>query len=527
MILQFNYLWPVRITYLKLGPIGPSVWIKLIKTAAHNGVNFSCKIYMTFKKFSLGATPCIKPDMATMTHYMLDDRRSAKYMRAFIFSEPRIDRDKFGNYQTAQPYWIAQPCQWVTFKTARPPALLLKIVEQARDQDSIFFMVATPPYKKRTNFKPEQELVSYAAWNTMATITDQVPPEGLKDMDGMIKSLKGDFGAALGMCCADDIEGVLNFKFQDRLANLECNHRERVQAELQAKCPNDQPQQQMLMAAWEKKVTPIRAYLNNPSKIVQYNRKVQSRVVTLIPSANAEALPEAAPPEADDVEAGKLPASASKALKSAAKAVVATKGKAAPKPVGVPVEAAPKDVPKQKNNKRDRSGLDSGVILEGKRERKKKKENDEDESGEDGKPEKAETEKKPKPEKMAGQGRVRRKSPGGYNTKAKKLEVALENLKAQIDNPNTGINKDLSPSVGPSKLPSCAQQLGQSQSQPMHASVDTTMIDFYKEQLKLKEAEIKELKEQLQEARAHQFTCYKQGVREAKGLATESPVKKT
>jgi hypothetical protein len=61
----------------------------------------------------------------------------------------------------------------------------------------------------------------------------------------------------------------------------------------------------------------------------------------------------------------------------------------------------------------------------------------------------------------------------------------------------------------------------------MHASVDTTMIDFYKEQLKLKEAEIKELKEQLQEARAHQFTCYKQGVREAKGLATESPVKKT
>jgi hypothetical protein len=77
--------------------------------------------------------------------------------------------------------------------------------------------------------------------------------------------------------------------------------------------------------------------------------------------------------------------------------------------------------------------------------------------------------------------------------------------------------------AGGSGPPKPQAQQDKSLTQPL-MDANEKLVDFYKEQLKLKDAEIAGLKEQLEEARLMQFTCYKQGVREAKGIK-DSPQK--
>ena len=117
------------------------------------------KVYMVMKSFTLAAESYIKVDMSTMTHYHMDERRSARYIRAFLFSEAKIARDKAGHYVTSKPWFAVTALQWIVFNSNRKPALLIKVIEQSKDQDAIFFKVATPPYFKRSKVKSEFELM--------------------------------------------------------------------------------------------------------------------------------------------------------------------------------------------------------------------------------------------------------------------------------------------------------------------------------------------------------------------------------
>ena len=479
---------------------------------------------MVMKSFTLAAESYIKVDMSTMTHYHMDERRSARYIRAFLFSEAKIARDKAGHYVTSKPWFAVTALQWIVFNSNRKPALLIKVIEQSKDQDAIFFKVATPPYFKKTKVKSEFELMSFVPWQEAATITDVIPPEGLQNLSPMLRKCD-DFGADFGVTCVEDLEGWLNFKVDDRLAQLNLNHEARMKQALQWKCPNDEAQQVMMRTAWAKAVDPVRAYLE--SHIPAYECSVESRVVA----------PETTPPVAAAPEASQEAPAAKPVLKSLQKAQAAVKATQAPKKKPIEIESinveddkssgkskAADKATTQASGKRDRSnGVDKEAIVQGKRERKKRLTGDEEEEViVTGEKKSKKQEAKAEQTKTAMPKKNRPTFPGGYNTKASKVEGMYKTLMAAVESndPQAVINTLGAGGSGP---PKPQAQQDKSLTQPL-MDANEKLVDFYKEQLKLKDAEIAGLKEQLEEARLMQFTCYKQGVREAKGIK-DSPQK--
>ena len=79
---------------------------------------------------------------------------------------------------------------WVEAINESRSGLLVAITDlESMGGDGCRLVVAVPPYKKRINFKSEQEMLTYMNLDQVKSLKEILPPEGAKDLQGLIKSV--------------------------------------------------------------------------------------------------------------------------------------------------------------------------------------------------------------------------------------------------------------------------------------------------------------------------------------------------
>jgi hypothetical protein len=499
----------------------------------------------------------IKPDYGTITHYNLDSRLPAQFWRAGVFAEAKVQRDPITrDYQPAEPYWIFEPLQWLTFKTNRADALSLKVIEYSRKQADVYYMVATPPYKKKTNFKTEAELISYVQWEDVQSYSKTVPASGLLNLIGLIKYLQ--CFQELKLKTEDDIRYHLNIDINVRMQHLNKLDKEVRKVVMTARCPDDEAMQVAYNTRWDNMKAPMLKHLTHCQD--RYNKPLSCRIVMVEKVAPPPPPPPGTPPEPPPpplpketpIDEGKLlEASAAIEMAQAIQATAAEAPQADTNAETAPKESAPKETappakktqpppkkaqppPKAQPEKKQRKRVseDTSNIIKGKRSRKPAKHDGEDSDGKEAtKPKKG---NKPAVDDDSVPKKQRPTFPNGYKTSTKKTEEMFATLLQKIEGGDV-VDSEEEDTATMSKNKKGKKGKG------VPAKVDEGMSDahftlllgekdrqiaFLENLVSEKNKQIDKLQEQLDGEREKSTMMYMRGVRDMKGIP-DTPPKKT
>ena len=280
----------------------------------------------------------------------------------------------------------------------------------------------------------------------------------------------------------------------------------------------------MFTQSWGRKKDQMRKLLL--SNLTKYDVPITQRCVTV--QSTTATTKDAQADKAD--QAAKKPVDqTAKDLKSAEEAITAffAEGEtsapvAEPEPNPKPKAAKPNPKPKAakpKSNTRQRDVLDTTAIVEGKRDRKKTKKDGEEEEAQD-------MEKAADAPVLQKAKRVRRCSPGGYNTAAKNTEKMFSTLLSALSKQADGVNddvmsalKELPPAKGQPKATPPAAESSSS------TSADASLIKFLQDQvvtlqasLAEKDALLAKKDADITRLQAEVLTQYKAGVRDMKNI---------
>jgi hypothetical protein len=444
--------------------------------------------------FSLDTTKTLRVDQASLCRYMLDQKNPAEYWRGILFSEDDVKKDKQGRFMVSEPYWVLQPLHWLSFEGARKPGLLIRVTQYGTESSAIFLKIATPPFKTKANFKKAEEIISYATWTELKAVSLTIPEEFNKDIGGLIKHLR-DF-KEYGIDSRAAISDHLNLTLTQRMPCIKFVHKYNV------------PIFDRFVEA------PAAAKKSEAAK--KSGGKVDKICVELAAAAKATAellKEQTKPPEPEVIEAA---APVSDAL---------------PDPPIKPKKITPI---KQAAKKRNRNQLDQDVVVTGSRERKKAKRDGEEAS--DGE-EKSKDQGKDK--KVAEKPkRHRSKTPGGYNTTAKKTEqmfnTVINLLQSGNQDPAT-LASHISELPGPrpkrdKKKKSVTdlttnQAVEEDEKENPTNDADSSFAEFLKKTIEMKDQQIKdkdqlilELRAQILELKDSELKQYKAGIRDYRGI---------
>jgi hypothetical protein len=486
--------------------------------------------------FSLDTTKSLRVDQASLCRYMLDQKNPAEYWRGIIFSEDDVKKDKQGRFMVSEPYWVLQPLHWLSFEGARKPGLLIRVTQYGTESSAIFLKIATPPFKTKANFKKAEEIISYAPWTELKAVSLTIPEEFNKDIGGLIKHLR-DF-KEYGIDSRAAISDHLNLTLTQRMPCIEDCHKLRTSAILKFQCPKDQAQQAMLSAAWARRVEPVKAFLEK--FVHKYDVPIFDRFVEAPAAAKKS---EAAKKSGGKVD--KICVELAAAAKATAELLKEQTKPPEPEVIeaAAPVSDALPDPPikpkkitpiKQAAKKRNRNQLDQDVVVTGSRERKKAKRDGEEAS--DGE-EKSKDQGKDK--KVAEKPkRHRSKTPGGYNTTAKKTEqmftTVINLLQSGNQDPAT-LASHISELPGPrpkrdKKKKSVTdlttnQAVEEDEKEKSTNDADSSFAEFLKKTIEMKDQQIKdkdqlilELRAQILELKDSELKQYKAGIRDYRGI---------
>ena len=424
---------------------------------------------MAQHNFSMPASFDVKIDNSSITHYRLSSSNPCQFFSFAVLESGQWTRSAPGHYVTAEPYWIAEPLQYVYFKGNRPPALFLYGVDYKRKNGpSHFVVVATGPYKKKTNFKSESELLSYVDITEVLSFSDWVPQEDQKHLPGLIRHLK--CFKEVGMTSAEGYKEYMDKPISDKVKTMDEIQEEVKQYTFRSKnILSDTAMQTSLLVTWEPHIAAMRTHLLKDENASTYNTVFAERVklVPKLPNTKAPAQKPQQPQETTAESEKGLPLDAEVLQKAATVTATvieaADKASDADKAVDAAVEkasdaASDAAVEKAKAKKRKpRGGLSEEPEiskqlkpLHSKRKSKKPKYADAEGTESEGETGKAAKPKSDKSEKSTEQksaqkdnmdtGTRRRPRPTGlkYDTQAKKnkrmLETLLHSL-PQNDNP--------------------------------------------------------------------------------------------
>ena len=111
--------------------------------------------------------------------------------RALIFRSDRshIFSDQPSMVTDVQPH-VCCSLLWANCNNDARSGVVLAVIDlDAIGGEGRRLVVAVPPYKKRINFKTDAEALTHLHLKDVATLEAKIPPRGLVDLDGFIKSV--------------------------------------------------------------------------------------------------------------------------------------------------------------------------------------------------------------------------------------------------------------------------------------------------------------------------------------------------
>ena len=508
---------------------------------------------MAAHNWSATEVQSLRADYGTITHYPLDQRLPAKFWRAAVFSEAKVGKNpETKAYEPSQPYWIFEPLQWLSFKTQRAAGLSIKLIACSQKAPDMFYVVATPPYKKKSNFKTEAELISFVPWTDVQSYSDTLPAEAKKDLPGLIKHLQcfkecqikdeQDLAFHMDMPQSERIEIVERLDTETRLEAIQ----ERGSADEAMKVSFERkwdtakhPVWRHLKACVERYSSPlserIKMVSKEPSAVAPEEDEGGKKTETLqdkelavaadsIDASNLGEEEQSAAPLAEE-EIQEILATAAKAAKA-----VAPKGKAAKA-----AKAAKAVAPAKVGTKRNREQLDDSNVVTGKRDRKKRvKDGEQDESEEEeiAKVIKGKSGKAAKGSTSADKATTknRPKFENGYNTQGKKTAEMFEILLEKLDGGETvdasGIAAVMGGKRGANKSKK-VEEADKAEVEAMGSEIKEKdkLIAFLQSQLTDKDKIIADLRVAIDAEKERSMTMYMKGVRDMKNIPNTPPTK--
>ena len=220
-----------------------------------------------------------KVNNASVTHYRLGKHHPMEFYEWAVFVTSSWKKTALGTYTTSEPYWIAQPLQFVHFKanTTRQPALLIKGVEYKGLGQPYFAVVATPPFKKKTKFKELGDLLSYVPMTDVLSFSKTVPQSAKGDLPGLVKHLP-QF-SQFNLKTVDEVAGYLTMPVSERWAMVDEVHDNREKAIFFNKgILGDTAAKQSMQASYENHLTTMRTHVLKETNKAVYDTPYPDRI---------------------------------------------------------------------------------------------------------------------------------------------------------------------------------------------------------------------------------------------------------